>query len=71
MRFAAVVDVPRNYLDADGLPICLQCGHGMRPAEHAVRVDDCLVHGRCLREALAIPDPCTAKRDAPPRRRVA
>jgi hypothetical protein len=54
---------PRNYLDADGLPICMVCGHNIRPADFAARVDDCLVHGRCLREAFAEPEPCEPRRN--------
>ena len=42
---------PGNYLDADGLRICMVCGRSIRPAEFATFVDDCLVHGRCMREA--------------------
>ena len=53
---------PRNYLDADGLPICMVCGHNIRPAEFAARVEDCLIHGRCLREALVVPEPCEPQR---------
>jgi hypothetical protein len=52
---------PHNYLDADGLPICMVCGHNIRPADFAARVDDCLVHGR-LREAFAVPEPCEPQR---------
>ena len=53
---------PHNYLDADGLRICMVCGRSIRPAEFATFVDDCLVHGRCMREALAVPEPCKPQR---------
>jgi hypothetical protein len=50
----------RNYLDANGDPICLICGGAIGFTDSVARVDDCMVHVRCLPEARTIKEPCEA-----------
>jgi hypothetical protein len=50
----------RNYLDADGNPICTLCGRAILPSQNVARVDDCMVHVHCYPAALTKPDPCEA-----------
>jgi hypothetical protein len=53
----SVVDL-RNYLDANGDPICLICGRAILLNESVARLDDCMVHVRCMRDVQAAPQPC-------------
>jgi hypothetical protein len=52
----------RNYVDADGSPVCLVCGHGILLSQPAARVRDCMVHVACFDEAVRLLEPCTPQR---------
>ena len=41
----------RNYLDKDGNPICPTCGKGIGPLESTARIQDCMTHLACFRNA--------------------
>ena len=51
-----------NYLDKDGNAVCPACGKAIGPAEPTARVQDCMTHLKCFREArqraMAGLDPC-------------
>jgi hypothetical protein len=51
----------RNYEDTTGLPICVVCGQAIHPQDSTGRPDGCIVHARCMPEALAEPVPCDPK----------
>jgi hypothetical protein len=48
----------RNYLDAEGAPICPTCGRAILAHDAAMRMEDCMIHVRCFTEAQATEDPC-------------
>ena len=51
-----------NYLDADGMPICTVCGKPIGPVDATAKIEDCLIHLSCFREArqraLSGEEPC-------------
>ena len=47
-----------NYEDAERDPVCSVCGRSIPRTEVGARLDDCLVHARCLAEGLAMDAPC-------------
>jgi hypothetical protein len=54
----SVSTVLRNYLDAEGRPICPVCGIVIGIPDAVARVDDCMIHLTCLEEARAQATPC-------------
>jgi hypothetical protein len=48
----------QNYLDADGHPICPECGLPLEPGQPAARPDGCMVHLECFDAAMAKLEPC-------------
>ena len=47
-----------NYLDQEGAPICPTCGRAIRPHDAVMRIDDCMIHARCVTEARMAEEPC-------------
>jgi len=50
----------KNYLDAEGYPVCPTCGRSILPVQNVARVDDCMVHVSCYAVAKEAEDPCEA-----------
>ena len=48
----------RNYLDAEGVPVCLICGRAIGLRDPAAQIEDCMIHAHCIEESRALPHPC-------------
>jgi hypothetical protein len=51
-----------NYLDKEGAPVCPTCGRPILSHDAAMRIDDCMIHARCVTEARLTEEPCEPSR---------
>jgi len=47
-----------NYTDANGAPICPTCGRPILREQAVMRIDDCMIHAWCFKEARHAEEPC-------------
>jgi hypothetical protein len=56
------MDDVRNFVTADGLPICPVCGKPIQPTDNRARPDGGIVHVWCWPEVRIREDPCKPRR---------